>query len=219
MRRNRPTHPRGSVLSTILLVLAAISLVVAIAGVFATRSGVGQLRDLAKGFRDGRFPVRKMVTPGEVTMELTPGLLGIVAIDDDEVDGTRYPLEGGAAVTVTITDPDGTSLDFESFATQGPSGSMAIEADGTRIEVIGMAEIKRSGPHVVKASREGEPIAVTVGELGSASLEQFAKGGVTAGAGILGTLCGGGGFVLFGLPGGILWLVGRSRAKQGQVAG
>lgn len=206
----RPNHPRGGCLANILLLLAAVCLVAAIVAGFLARSGVAELETLAKGFKDGSIPTERMLAPGTKTIEMKEGLLGIVAISDDEIDGTAYPISGPVNATVTVTDADGTPLRFESFAKANPQGGV-IETPDFKLELIGFAEIKKEGSYTVKVEREGEPVAFRLGQLSQASLEAFVRGIAKAGGGVLGLFCGGGGFILFGLIGGILWLFGRKK--------
>ena len=203
------THPRGSCLANLLILLAVVCLVGAVAGFFVARGGVNELTAVAKGFQDGSIPVQKVATPSTTTMTLAEGVLGLAVIDDDEIDGTKYPLTGPAKVDVKITAADGTAVKFENFQQQ-PGGAV-IPMESGNIEVLGIAPIEKAGDYTIALSREGDPVAVRMGALDTALAERFGVGFVKAFGGVIGTLCGGAGFVIFGLIGGILWLFGRKK--------
>jgi hypothetical protein len=209
MRIRSRIHPRGGCLANLLLLLAVVSLVGAVVGVLATRGGVNELTSLVKGFQDGSIPVRKAATPSSTTMTLSEGMLGLIVMSEDEIDGTTYSAQGPAKVDVKITTADGAEVKFESFQSQ-PGGAM-IPMESGNIEVLGIAAIEKAGDYTVALSREGEPVAVRMGSLDKAVAEKFVSGFAKTVGGLLGTLCGGAGFVLFGLIGGILWLFGRKK--------
>lgn len=207
--RTLPRGPRGGCLANVFLLLAVVCLVGSIIGFFVARSGVNELATVAKGFEDGSIPVQKVATPSTATMTLSEGVLGLVVIADDEIDGTRYPLTGPAKVDVKITAADGSAVTFENFQQQ-PGGAV-IPTEGGSIEVLGIAPIEKAGDYTIAVSREGDPVAVRMGALDAALAEKFGVGFVKALGGGFGALCGGGGFVLFGLIGGILWMFGRKK--------
>jgi hypothetical protein len=210
VRSKSRIHPRGGCLANVLILLAVVCLVGSLVGFFAARSGVEELTALVQRFRDGSIPVQTVVTPGTTTMTIkSEGVLGLVVIGDDEVNGTRYPLAGRAGVDVKIMAPDGSQVAFESFQDQ-PNG-MVIQGESEKIEVLGIAPIEKAGDYSIAVGREGDPIAVRVGALETQAMESLVKSGAKTLFGGFGVLCGGAGFVIFGLIGGILWLFGRKK--------
>ena len=104
---------------------------------------------------------------------------------------------------------DGSPVQFEDFQQQ-PGGAV-IPAEGGNIEVLGIATIEKAGDFTIAVSREGDPVAVRMGALDAALAEKFGVGFLKAVGGGFGAFCGGGGFVLFGLIGGVLFLFGRKK--------
>jgi hypothetical protein len=209
MRIQTRIHPRGGCLANLLILLAVVCLVGSIVGFFVARGGVNELTTVAKGFQDGSIPVQRVATPSTTTMTLSEGVLGLVVIADDEIDGTTYPLTGPANVDVKITGADGAAVTFENFQQQ-PGGAVIPTETGS-IEVLGIAPIERAGDYTIALSREGDPVAVRMGALDAALAERFGVGFLKTVGGGFGALCGGAGFVIFGLIGGILWLFGRKK--------
>lgn len=209
MRPTTRIHPRGSCLANILILLAVVCLVGAIIGFFVARGGVTELESVAAGFKDGTIDVKRVATPSTTTMTLSEGVLGMVVLADDEIDGTKYPLTGPAKVDVKITAADGSPVQFENFQQQ-PGGAV-IQLEGTSLEILGIAPIEKAGDYTIAVSREGDPVAVRIGALDATLAGKFGIGFVKTLGGGLGTFCGGAGFILFGLIGGILWLFGRKK--------
>ncbi len=210
MRPTSRIHPRGGCLANVLLLLAVVCLIAAIVAGFTARAGFAELETQAKTFTDGTVPVQKMVAPGTSTMALKEGILGVVAMDGEEIDGKTYGFAAPMNPTVTITGADGTEVKFESMTAANPQG-LVIDTPDLKLEFIGVAEIKAAGDYTVKIEKGGDPAAVRLGQISKESAEAFVKSGLKTLGGGFGALCGGGGFILFGLIGGILWLFGRKK--------
>lgn len=210
MRPNSRVHPRGGCAANILLLLAVVCLIGAIISGFTARAGFTELEAQARSFTDGTVPIQKMVAPGTSTMTLTEGILGVVAIDGEEMDGKTYGFSAPMRPTVTITAADGTDVRFQSMTESNPQG-VVIDTPDLKLEFIGIAEIRSAGDYTVKIDKQGDPAVVRLGQISKESAEAFLKSGLKTLGGGFGAFCGGAGFILFGLIGGILWLFGRKK--------
>jgi len=214
LARLRKLHPRtphhGGALAVVFLVLAGIFLIVAIAGFFFFRSGLETVttkgEKLAADLKaTGGVAI---VSPGESTITFdSSSMLVIGALSSDELDGVQYayPPVGGA--TVVVKDEAGTELRLQPIQMQ----PMQLQNGSQHLHAIGFTEVKTPGTYTIAAS--GGTTVVRALAVSQSEFEALVKGGLGVAGGVAGIGCGGIGFLLFGVIGGVLVLFGKKKPQ------
>jgi hypothetical protein len=201
---------RGGALAIVFLVLAAIFLIAAIVGFFFARSGIANLQATAQsvGQKLSGPGSTAIVSPGSSTVTLdSPGAILIGAFSTDDIDGKSFTYSGATSVTVSITSPSGSSLLVQRLQGNQPP----IDVNGSQVFLYGFAEAPAAGDYAISVT--GDETAMRAMSIGQSEVEAFVKGALGVGGGFVGVACGGVGFLLFGVIGGILMIFGRKKPQ------
>jgi hypothetical protein len=201
---------RGGALAIVFLVLAAIFLIAAIVGLFFARSGIANLQATAQsiGQKLSGPGTATIVSPGSSTVTLdSPGAILIGAFSADDADGRSFTYSAATSVTVSITSPSGSSLMVQRMQGNQPP----IDVNGNQVFLYGFAEAPAAGEYSISVA--GDETAMRAVSIAQSEVEAFLKGALGVGGGFLGVACGGVGFLLFGVIGGILMIFGRKKPQ------
>ncbi|MFO0828136.1 MAG: hypothetical protein U0572_08295 [Phycisphaerales bacterium] len=196
---------RGRAAAIVLLVLAAVCLIVGAAGSYFAYSGFQNLMGMLANVASPSTP--PLVAPGEMTIKGGPGAVMVVARATDSAGERSFSYTPGS-VTVSATDSQGNPLKIAQQA-GGPGGPMPLP-DGGSLFIVAVFEAKAADTFTVKAT--GAESLLRVKLLEGKDAETAAKGAITGAGGGLGALCGCGGFLVFGVIGGILLIFGKRKA-------
>lgn len=209
--RRRPA-PRGRVLAVVLLVLAAICLIATIAGVLFVRQGWAEMKTaidaITARFQSGAG-LATVVVSGEATIESQPGAIVFMAGSSETIDGTTYRYPADPPTTVSIAGPDGTPIAFQPFQGNQPP----IDTGDGQKYILGFANIPRAGAYTITI--DGGETAIRAFSMPTQEFEGLIKGGVGLAGGGAAGVCGGLGFLLFGILGGVLFLFGGTKKPVG----
>lgn len=212
VRSRRRPAPRGRALAVVLLVLAAICLIATIAGVLFARQGWAEVKTaidaITARFQSGEGLVT-VVVPGEATIESQPGAIVFMAGSSETIDGKTYRYPANPPISVSIAGPDGTPIAFNPFQGNQPP----IDTGDGQKYLLGFAEVPSAGAYTITI--DGGETAIRAFSMPTKEFEGLIKGGVGLAGGGLASICGGLGFLLFGILGGVLFLFG---GKKKQIA-
>lgn len=202
----RPTAS-GRVLAVVLLVLAAICLIAAIAGAVFARQGWGQVKAavdaITARFKSGEG-MTTIVVPGEATLAAGEGAIVFVASASDTVDGKTFTYPPRTAIGVTITDAQGVPVSYTPFEGNQPP----IDTEGGQKFLVGFAQVQ-GGTYTIAV--DGGETAIRAFSMPTKEFEGMLKGGVEMVGGGAAGLCGGLGFLLFGIIGAVLFFFGKRK--------
>ncbi|MDZ4753874.1 MAG: hypothetical protein SGJ11_05190 [Phycisphaerae bacterium] len=212
LARLRKLHPRtphhGGALAVVFLVLAGIFLIVAITGFFFLRSGLDNLKAQGQQIAARLKQTPGLVSPGESTITFdSSGMLVVGALSSDEQDGVQYAYPPPGGTVITVKDESGSELPLQPVQMQ----PVQLENGTQQLHVLGFSEVKTPGTYTIVAS--GGPTLVRRLDMSQTEFETLVKGVLGFGGGFAGIVCGGIGFLLFGVIGGVLVLFGKKKPQ------
>lgn len=215
VRPSRRPAPRGRALAVVLLVLAAICLIATIAGVLFARQGWADMKVRAEGiaarFNSGEGLVT-VVVPGEATIQSQPGAIVFMAGSSETIDGTTYRYPANPPISIAIEAADGTPINFNPIQGNQPP----IDTGDGQKYILGFAEVSSAGAYTLRI--DGGETAIRAFSVPTEEVEGFVLAGVSIFGGGAAGICGGLGFLLFGILGGVLFLFGGKKSPAVTVS-
>jgi len=166
-------------------------------------------RAIATRMTDDTTPHR-LVAPGTAAFDLPAGRIFVAYLTDAEFDGTRYLASGEMIFDLAVTDADGTAIEIEHEPTQRANLPSSRPGKSSAAVLVGAATIPKAGTYDVSMQLGEGEAGQAVGEI--LVLDQTEVATLEdAFTPVLGTMCGLGGAVFFGMFGGIaVWLERRA---------
>jgi hypothetical protein len=152
----------------------------------------------------------RFVAPGAASFDLPAGRIFVAYLTDAEFEGTRYLASGEMVFDLAVTGDDGTVIEIEHEPTHRANLPSSRPGRASAAVLVGAATIPVGGTYdVAMQLGEGE-VGQAVGEI--LVLDQTEVAALEkAFTPVLGTMCGFGGAIFFGIFGGIaVWLERRA---------
>lgn len=201
---------RRSRLGRGLLLMAATLAATGVVGAFlAPWSELSSARSSIAGRMEDESNHR-FVAPGTGTFELPPGRIFVAYLTDAEFEGTRFITSPELVMDLRVTAADGGEIEVEHEPTQRANLPSSRSGRSSAAVLVGAATIPRADSWTVELVLPEGEVAQAVAEIlvvDQSEVETLERAFYP----VLGSLCGFGGAIFFGIFGGVaVWLEKRA---------